>query len=151
MKYKKEILVGLIIFAVLYPVVILLIGIAAAAPIPAGYFDWYRSNDLIWLGLFILDLCTIYPASALPSLIITFVGIKLSAAKWLPVSCVVTVLYLGDTIYREISFALKFPQFAELIVIGYQGYISMLVLPVFVFLGGFLTTKYFTKNSTKTK
>ncbi|WP_019677577.1 hypothetical protein [Arsukibacterium perlucidum] len=149
MKYKKEILVGLLIFAVLYPVVILLVGIAAAAPTPAGYFDWYRSNDLIWLGLFIWNLCTIYPASALPSLIITFVGIKISAAKWLPVSCVVTVLYLGETIYREISFALQFPQYAELI--SYKTYISVWVLPAFVFLGGFLTTKYFTKNSTRTQ
>ncbi len=149
MKYKKEILIGVVIAFVLYFVATWTIGIAAAYPAPADFFVWYRSNNLGRLGLFIWNLCTIYPAAALPSLIITFVGVKVGAAKWLPVCCVVTVLYFMQYIFVHISLTLRYPQFIE--VNGYQVFIPSLVVPVSVFLGGYLSTKCLTKSSTRTQ
>jgi hypothetical protein len=149
LKYKKEMLVGIVIAVVLYFVAVRTIGVAAAVATPAGYFDWYRSNDLVWLGLAIWNLCTLYPAAAIPSLIITSVGVKVSAAKWLPVCYVVVLLYLAYFFYGQISLTLQYPQFIE--INGYRAFIPSLVIPAFVFLGGFLSTKRLTKRSTRTQ
>lgn len=147
LKYQKEILVGVLIAVVLYFLVAWTVGVATAVPTPAGYFDWYRANNLVWLGLLVWSLCTVYPAAALPSLIVTFVGIKVSSAKWLPVCYAVIALYLAYFFYGQVSLIIKYPQFIELN--GYKVFVPNLVVPASIFLGGFLSTKCLTKRAAR--
>lgn len=145
MKYQREMVVGVILYVVLYYLAAWAIGIAAAIATPEGYFDWFRSRQLIWLGLLIWNLCTIYPAAALPSLIIAFAGVKISGVRWLPACIVVTVLYLAHFMHDQVLFAFNHPQLIKLN--GYRAFLPSVVLPLFVFLGGYVANRYTTRTA----
>lgn len=136
MKYRKEILVAASTYIVLHYFVAWSVGMTSAIAMPEEYLGWYQSNDLVWLGILIWSLCTIYPATALPSLAIVFAGVKMSSTKWFPVCIVIIVLYVAHFLYGQISAALTYPQFVELN--GYHVFIPGVVFPAFVLLGGYL-------------
>lgn len=110
----RDFLTAAVAYGVYCTIAIVLVGFTAAIATPAGYFDWFRDNNLIWLGLFLWRLVTDIPVMALTALLVSFLAMRFARRSWVTLALLMSGLYLLH-FYAVLLFQLfTHPQMMEL-------------------------------------
>ena len=139
----KAVILGLFAYIFLYIAMARVVGMLAAIATPSGYFDWYRDNDLLFLGLWLWDLCTVIPGMAIISFVISFIFVRYLSNNWRYFCITVAVLYLSVFWLDMIVFLYVNPMAWDLN--GYSIIIPRFTPLVFIMLGGWVANKARTK------
>ena len=89
----RDVFLGVAAFFAILHIISIPTGYAAAIATPEGYFDWFRENSSVWLGVKLFDLVTVFPAMAIPVFILMYSSTRFFAKSWV-IYALATIVFI---------------------------------------------------------
>lgn len=132
-----DIITGFIAYVLFYIFFSNFVGILSAIAIPGGYIDWFRSHDMLWLGIRAFNYLMVdIPGWAAPSFTLAFITARFFSKNWLLVCITILILFYSHYWLHLLQTSDSISQLIELN--GYTILLPSFMPLIFTILGGWL-------------